>query len=84
MSFAVVRHPDIDTLGVIPEGALEMHRARGWIRVSDWRREPADFHLPEFAEVVEDLDAPKPKAKPKPEPVQESEDPAEKTEESTE
>lgn len=54
--FAVVRHPDIDTPGVIPEAALQAHRARGWYRVSDWRSEPADFHLPDFAEATDDLD----------------------------
>lgn len=64
--FAVVRHPDIEALGTVPESALEYHRLRGWYRVSDWREEPSAFHLPEFAEVFTDLDAP-------PEPDNESE-----------
>ena len=58
--FAVVRHPDVDAPGVIPRGALEMHRAQGWYRVSEWRAEPAAFHLPDFAEATEDLDAEEP------------------------
>lgn len=59
MSFAVVRHPDIEPLGVIPHGVLEGHRARGWVRVSDWR-ETNDFHLPDFEDSFVDLDAPEP------------------------
>lgn len=55
--FAVVRHPDIATLGIIPQATLEAHQARGWVRVSEYRREPADFHLPDFAEAFDDLDA---------------------------
>lgn len=56
--FAVVRHPDIEALGTIPDGALEHHRLRGWYRVSDWRTEPSEFHLPDFADKFDDLDAP--------------------------
>jgi len=63
--FAVVRHPDIATVGVIPYAALEAHRANGWFRVSEWRPEPADLHLPDYAEAFEDLDAePEPEAVP--------------------
>lgn len=60
--FAVVRHPDIDALGIIPAGALDAHRARGWYRVSPWAGQPDDLHVPDFAEVREDLDtvAPEP------------------------
>jgi hypothetical protein len=67
--FAVVRHPDIEALGVLPEGALELQRVHGWYRVSPWAPEPADLHLPDYAEVFTDLDAPAPE--PEPEPVQE-------------
>ena len=56
MRFAVVRHPDVAAPGVIPESALAMQRAQGWYRVSDWRGQPADFHLPDFADVSGDLD----------------------------
>jgi hypothetical protein len=59
--FAVVRHPDIEAPGFIPEGALELHRAKGWIRISEWREAPSDFHLSDFAESFEDLDAPEEK-----------------------
>lgn len=62
--FAVVRHPDIAELGVIPAAALETHRTRGWYRVSEWREQPADLHLPDYAEAVEDLDAEPAPAKP--------------------
>jgi hypothetical protein len=64
-TFAVVRHPDIDTLGIVPAAALEQQRARGWVRVSDLRDQPSDFHLADFADVRADLDAepePAPKA----------------------
>lgn len=57
--FAAVRHPDIEALGVIPQGAYEMHRARGWVRVSDWVDDPAELHLPDYADAA-DLDAPAP------------------------
>jgi hypothetical protein len=64
-NFAVVRHPDIATPGIVPAAALEQQRARGWVRVSDLRNEPADFHLADFADSFDDLDAepePEPKA----------------------
>jgi hypothetical protein len=62
-NFAVVRHPDIATPGIVPAAALEHQRARGWVRVSDLRNEPADFHLPDFVGSYIDLDAePEPKA----------------------
>jgi hypothetical protein len=72
--FAVVRHPDIDTPGIIPQAALEAHLAREWYRVSDWRAEPADFHLPDF------FDAPDVEANPEQEP---DEAPAKTTKEKT-
>ena len=55
--FAVVRHPDIDSPGICPQGAFELQQALGWYRVSEWRAEPADFHLPDFTD-ASDLDAP--------------------------
>lgn len=63
--FAVVRHPDIETPGIVPEAALEAHQARGWYRVSDWRDEPAAFHLPDFDADAPDLDAPPEDEEPK-------------------
>ena len=63
--FAVVRHPDIAGLGICPEGALELQRTRGWYRVSEWRAEPAQFHLPDFADADVDLDAEPELVKPK-------------------
>lgn len=55
--FAVVRHPDVEALGILSQDAYAMHRARGWYRVSPWRDAPADLHLPDYAESFEDLDA---------------------------
>ena len=60
--FAAVRHPDVAEAGVCPQGALEYQRAHGWYRVSPWFNEPADIHLPDYAESDEDLDAPEPEA----------------------
>jgi hypothetical protein len=64
-AFAVIRHPDIAVLGIVPAAALEHQRARGWVRISDLRSEPGDFHLEDFADAHADLDAepePAPKA----------------------
>jgi hypothetical protein len=64
--FAVIRHPDVTVPGIVAAGAVEVMRANGWIRVSDYRPEPADFHLPEFVDAVDDLDA-EPEPEPEPE-----------------
>lgn len=56
-AFAVIRHPDIEVLGIVPAAALEHQRARGWVRISDLRSEPGDFHLEDFADAHDDLDA---------------------------
>lgn len=62
-AFAVIRHPDIAAPGIVPAAALEQQRARGWVRISELRNEPSDFHLEDFADVFDDLDAePAPKA----------------------
>lgn len=55
--FAAVRHPDVTVAGICPQGAYEYQRAHGWYRVSPWFPEPADIHLPEYAESDVDLDA---------------------------
>lgn len=57
MRFCVIRHPDVAALGTCAETALQHHKDNGWHRVSEWRGEPADFHLPDFADAVNDLDA---------------------------
>lgn len=57
MSFAVIRHPDVAGLGTAPAEAIEQLRANGWVRVSEYRAEPGDFHLPDFADASDDLDA---------------------------
>lgn len=63
-NFAVIRHAETDGLGIVPAATLGMQRAKGWVRVSDYRREPADFYLDDFADALDDLDAePAPKAK---------------------
>ena len=72
MSFVVVRHLETGGVGVIPEAAAENQRYRGWVRVSDPRPEPADFHLPDFADAP-DLDAePEPESPAEPEETEES------------
>lgn len=30
-----MRHPDIAVPGIVPESAMEMHRGRGWLRVTE-------------------------------------------------
>lgn len=50
MRWCVVRHPEVGA-GVIPESALELHEARGFVRVSDFADDqtllnPADHPLP--------------------------------------
>lgn len=75
MSFCVVRHPDVAVPGTAPEEALEVMRANGWVRVSDFRPWPTDFDLSDYAD-AKDLDA---EATPEPTPDY----PADETEEST-
>jgi hypothetical protein len=55
--FAVIRHTQTGGVGTSPESALDLHLANGWVRVSEFRAEPSDFHLPDFADAP-DLDAP--------------------------
>lgn len=35
MNWYVVRHPETRGVGVVAESALRIHRAKGWLRVSD-------------------------------------------------
>ena len=41
--FAVVRHPDIEALGIVPEAAMPHHRGRGFVRISEYRAEQEDL-----------------------------------------
>lgn len=69
MNWFVVRHPDTGGVGVVAESALPIHKAEGWLRVS----EPVDgmdrHHvvLVDYAEAP-DLDA-EPEPAPNPEPT---------------
>ena len=74
--FAVVRHTATGGLGTVALDAMDMYLANGWVRVSEYRAEPSEFHLPDFADAP-DLDAPEPEQEP-------DEGSAETTEESTE
>lgn len=56
--FAAVRHPDVATAGVCPEGAYELQRGRGWYRVSEWVEDPGALLLDGFGPDSPDLDAP--------------------------
>jgi len=71
--FAVVRHPDIETVGIVPQAAFEMHQAKGFYRVSEWRDSPSDFYLPDYADGV-DLDAPEPEPAPVKKPAKKSDE----------
>lgn len=65
MTWYVVRHPDIEGAGVVPESSLDMHRARGWYRCSDPIAESEKDQL-QLGDYTADLDAPAPAAKAKP------------------
>lgn len=54
--FAVVRHTETGGVGTTAASAMDLMRANGWVRVSEYRAEPAEFHLPDFADAP-DLDA---------------------------
>lgn len=58
MEFCVIRHPEAG-IGTCPSTALEVHRAAGWIRVSEFRLDPNDFDLSDYVDAP-DLDAPPP------------------------
>jgi hypothetical protein len=55
--FAVIRHPETGGVGTAPADAMDLYRAGGWVRVSEYRAEPSDFNLPDFTDAT-DLDAP--------------------------
>jgi hypothetical protein len=57
MSFVVMRHTETGGVGAVAAEAVDLHRVNGWIRVSDYRGEPGDFHLPDYSDAP-DLDAP--------------------------
>jgi len=76
--FAVVRHPQTGGIGTVPADAMELHLANGWVRVSEYRAEPSEFHLPDFAGAP-DLDAPAPEPEQEPKKA-----PAKTTKESSE
>jgi len=52
LMFAVVRHPEAG-IGTAPDEALPHMQANGWVRVSEFRSEPGDFHLPDYADAPE-------------------------------
>ena len=64
MSFAVVRHPGLDTLGTLPREAIELARHNGWYRVSEYAEAPSELNLPDYADVFTDLDKPDPEPEP--------------------
>jgi hypothetical protein len=64
MDFFVMRLPETGGVGVVPETAVEHHRERGWIRVSDaLSRDEHDQLRPESYVDALDLDA-EPESKP--------------------
>lgn len=59
MRWCVIRHPEVGA-GVVAEISLPLHEPRGWVRTSDFRGSPDEFH-------PADLDAPIPV---EPEPIE--------------
>lgn len=60
MDWFVMRHPDIAVPGVVPESAVEHHRGRGWLRVSEaLSDDERDQVVPGSYVDAPDLDAPK-------------------------
>lgn len=55
--FAVVRHPDVEVAGILPESAYEQQRAAGWYRVSEWSERNDVFVLADYTADSPDLDA---------------------------
>lgn len=55
--FVAIRNPETGGVGTCAETALDLHRAHGWVRVSDVRPAPDDFHLADYVGAP-DLDAP--------------------------
>jgi hypothetical protein len=58
--FCVVRHPDIDSPGMAAEASLPLLEVKGWVRVSDFRESPSDFHLDEYADADVSDETPSP------------------------
>jgi hypothetical protein len=56
MDWFVMRHPETDGVGVVPETALDIWRPRGWVRCSDGIPEGEKDHVV-FADHAVDLDA---------------------------
>lgn len=65
MDWFVVRHPEIEGVGVVAASALDHHRARGWLRVSEaLTGDEKDQLVPARYADAPDLDAkPEPPAK---------------------
>lgn len=64
--WCLIRHPDVTVPGICPEASLELQRARGWYRVSDWASGPDGL----VATADVDLDA-EPVPDPEPQPADE-------------
>ncbi len=56
MTHYVIRHPGIDVPAIVPSSSLEIHLAKGFVRVSE-AIDPADVDLADYADAP-DLDAP--------------------------
>lgn len=61
--WVVIRNNELDARAVVHTDALEHHRARGWVRVSEPANDKDSLHPELFADAP-DLDA-EPEAKPK-------------------
>lgn len=54
---AAIRHTETGGVGTAPAEAMDHHRARGWVRVSEYYSDPSDIDLSTLGEAP-DLDAP--------------------------
>lgn len=54
--FAAIRHTETGGVGTATADAMDNLRANGWVRVSEYRAEPGDFHLADYVDAP-DLDA---------------------------
>lgn len=58
-----MRHPEIAVPGIVPGSSMDMHRGRGWLRVSEAlsNDERDQVRVGDYA-TAPDLDAPEPAA----------------------
>lgn len=58
MRWCVIRHPELDQPGVIPETSLELYGHRGWQRVSEWTTDQTTLQPADYADAAPVADEP--------------------------